>query len=264
MARKSMAWPDRGGDLRRDLAGAVVGLAAVLLIWQMAAIRTGEDHVLPTPARVGGVLGRMVGQGLLVDDLVATVSVTLAGLGWGIVAGVGTGMLFAAMPRLQAALDPFVVAVQSVPKIAFAPLIIAYVGFGPESKILTVALFAFAPCLINTLAGLRGADVRLVEMYHAFSASPLRSFVEVRMPSAAAQVFSGLQVAVSLGLSGAVVSEFIASSEGLGNAIRRAASNMDGPTMFAGIVLLTALGAFGTWVIHLLQRLLVFWTPLGD
>jgi NitT/TauT family transport system permease protein len=146
-----------------------------------------------------------------------------------------------------------------VPKVALAPLVIVWFGFGIESKIVLVALICFFPTFINVIAGFRSVDPAMVDMMHAFGASRLRILFEVKLPAAAGAIIAGLQVGVVLGLIGAVVGEFIASTHGLGHLIQNAATNLDLGAVFAAIASLAAFGIIGTQALRLLHRRVVFW-----
>jgi NitT/TauT family transport system permease protein len=140
-----------------------------------------------------------------------------------------------------------------------APLIIVWFGFGIESKIVLVALICFFPTFINTIAGIRAVPSSMIGMMKSFGASPARILFEVKIPSAAGSIFSGLQVGVILGLIGAVVGEFIASTKGLGYFIQSAANALDLGAVFAAVISLSIIGLTGTQILRWLQRKLVFW-----
>jgi NitT/TauT family transport system permease protein len=154
---------------------------------------------------------------------------------------------------------PYIVALQSMPKVALAPLIIVWFGFGLESKIVIVALVCFFPVLINTIVGIRQTDKNLIDLYRAFSASRWMIFRQVKLPAAAGHIFAGLEISVVLGLIGAVVAEFIASQRGLGNVIQAASVNMDVATMFAALISLALLGICGSQIVRYMHRTIVFW-----
>lgn len=231
----------------------LVTFAGLLLAWHLAALELALDHALPSPQRVLTALDRALIDGVMLPDLTATVQATLLGLLYGVAAATLVAVLFSASRPLERTLLPVITGIQSIPKVAFAPLIVAYVGYGPESKIFTVALFTFFPSLINSFVALRSVDPQLLEMHRAFGASGLRSYLEVRLPHAMPAAIAGLQVAVSLALTGAVTAEFVAATRGLGNVIKTAASAMDASVMFAAIIILSVLGAVATGAVQILQ-----------
>lgn len=227
--------------------------AALLLAWHLAASALALDYALPSPQRVLLALERGLLEGVMLPDLYATLHATLLGLLYGVGAATLVAVTFSASRFLEKTFLPVITGIQSVPKVAFAPLIVAYLGYGADSKIFTVALFTFFPSLINSFVALRSVDPPLLEMHRAFGASGLRSYLEVRLPHAMPAAIAGLQVSVSLALTGAVTAEFVAATKGLGNVIKTAASSMDASVMFAAIIILTLLGAAVTGAVQILQ-----------
>lgn len=160
---------------------------------------------------------------------------------------------------LERAFYPVVIGLQSIPKVALAPLLIVWFGFGLESKVVMVALMCFFPCFVNTITGLKSYDRNLANMYRAFGSKKLDIFVSVKLPAALGHIFAGLQVSVILALLGTVVSEIISSKRGLGNVIQASALNFDVGTMFACVIILSAMGIIASQTIKYLHRKLVFW-----
>jgi len=233
------------------------------LVWWLATREGGASHLLPPP---GAVLdGLRVGllEGSLWPHVVFTLSATAAGWVLGCAAGIAAGALAGEWPRLSALLEPVVAALQSVPKVAIAPLFVAYFGFDALSKIVTVGLLCFFPCFVGTLAGMRSSSPELVDLYRGLGAGRWRTLWEVRLPGAAHHVFSALQVSVVLGFIACVVSEFIASRKGLGFLIKSRAGELDVTTMFTAIVVLTLMSVAGSGLMRLAHRRLVFWDRLG-
>jgi NitT/TauT family transport system permease protein len=144
-------------------------------------------------------------------------------------------------------------------EVALAPLILIWFGFGLESKAVMVGLVCFFPMFINTAIGLKATDPSLIDLMRAFSASRWHILTRIKIPSAANHIFAGLQISVVLGLIGAVVAEFISSSEGLGYLINASTTTLDTSTMFAALLSLAVLGIGGSQLVRLVQRRLVFW-----
>jgi NitT/TauT family transport system permease protein len=154
---------------------------------------------------------------------------------------------------------PVVFGLQSVPKIAIAPLLVAYLGFGLPSKVFTAALLCFFPLFVATVTGMRSVDPGLLDLYRVASASRLHLLRHVRIPAAAPYLFAGLQVAVVLAVIGSVVSEFVASTHGLGFIVKSRSQDLDVSMMFAAIATLSLMGVTGNLLVRLAQRRLVFW-----
>lgn len=233
----------------------------VLLLWWAWATRAGgiEKSVLPSPLDVAGALHAGLVDGTLHIHIGATARAALAGLAIGVSLGVATGACIVLLPWLGPFLLPVVTAMQSVPKVALAPLIVAYLGFGLASKVFTAALLAFFPAFLAAVNGLQAADRSHLELMRACSASPLHTLWHVRLPAAAPYLFAALQVAVVFSLIGVVVSEFIAATEGLGYVIKARSLELDVSMMFAAIVVLCAMGVVAGLLVRLAQRHAVFW-----
>ncbi len=181
--------------------------------------------------------------------------------GWlaGSLLGLGMGLVAVEWRPVRLTLYPIVVAIQSMPTVAIAPLIVVYFGVGLSSKLVTVGLLCFFPMFINTVAGLLSADGNLLDLYRAASASRWRTLVDVRLPSAANHILAGLQIALVLSFIGCVVSEFVASSAGLGYIIKMYSSELNIALMFAGVVSLAVIGGVLGYLLELLRRRIVFW-----
>ncbi|WP_270936474.1 ABC transporter permease [Falsiroseomonas oryzae] len=239
-------------------------LAVLLLAWE-ASVRLFDvpNYILPSLSQVGEALWR----GYVEGEYWRHLGFTLTAMLWGYAIGSGValvlGALVAEIRLVERFVFAFVVGLQSVPKVALAPLVIVWFGFGIESKVVLVALICFFPTFINVIAGFRSVDPAVVDMMHAFGASRRRILWEVKLPGAASSIIAGLQVGVVLGLIGAVVGEFIASTRGLGHLIQNAATNLDLGTVFGAIASLAAIGIIGTQLLRALQRRVVFWERGG-
>ena len=159
---------------------------------------------------------------------------------------------------------PFIVALQSMPKVALAPLIIVWCGYGAASKIVMVALMCFFPLFVNTVVGIRQTDRQLIGMMRSFSAPASLVFFRVKLYAAAGHIFAGLQISIVLALIGAVVAEFVAgtggNASGLAYRILESSYNLKIPRMFAALFLISATGIAiflaTSWISH---RLLHRW-----
>lgn len=188
---------------------------------------------------------------------------TLVSMTLGYAAGCGAafilGCLFAEFRVIERIFYPYVLALQSMPKVALAPLILVWFGFDMASKVVMVALVCFFPMFINTVVGLKSASEPLLDLMKAFSASRWHVLTRIKIPSAAGHIFAGLQISIVLGLIGAVVAEFVSSTKGLGFLINSATVTLDTGTMFAALVSLAFLGIVGSQLVKWLHRRVVFW-----
>ncbi len=215
--------------------------------------------VLPSPISVIRALHMGLTGGQLWPHIMFTTRAALAGLVLGGLLGLFLGAAIVLTPTVEPFVMPIVVGLQSVPKIALAPLIIWYLGIGIESKIMTAALLCFFPIFVATANGMRSLSPELVDLYRAASASRLHVLVNVRFPAAAPYLFSALQIAVVLSLTGTVVAEFIVSSQGLGYIIRARSQELDLSMGFAAVAVLSLVGIIGSFLVRVAHRKLVFW-----
>lgn len=241
-------------------AATLATFTLLMLLWQ-GSVWYFEipEYVLPAPRRIGEALIHAWVGGAFWEHAWFTVKGALIGFVIGSIAAVICGVLVAEVRPAALALYPLVIGIQSMPTVAIAPLIIVYFGIGLASKVVTVSLLCFFPVFVNTVHGLRSADPRLIDLYRAASATRLRTLVDVKFPSAVDHIMASLQIAMVLSFVGCVVSEFVASTAGLGHIIRTFANDLNVAVMFAAIVSLGVIGASAGSLITLLHRRVVFW-----
>lgn len=244
----------------RSVVFPLVAFVLLITAWDvLIKLLKVPNFILPTPYAVLEALQRGYIEGLFWRHFVFTLQSMVLGYLLGCTLAFILGCLFAELRAVEQTLLPFVVALQSMPKVALAPLIIVWFGFGIESKIVMVALVCFFPMFINTAVGLKQTNPALIDLMHAFSASRWHVLTRIKIPSAAGHIFAGLQIAIVLGLIGAVVAEFVSSTRGLGYLISAAAVNLETNTMFAALISLAAMGVAGSAAIRLLHGRIVFW-----
>lgn len=237
-----------------------ITFVCLLVIWEASVVGFQvPDYMFP---RIMPVLRELWGgytQGFLIPHLSYTLQSTVIGyvLGSGFAIIVGT--VLAESRTFEKFVYPFIVALQSTPKVAVAPLIMLWLGYGIGSKIAMVAMMCFFPLFVNTVSGIRQTDPALIDMMRAFSAPGWLTFFRIKIFAAAGHIFSGLQIAIVFALIGAVVGEFVASSQGLGWLIQSAMANFNTPLMFACIISLIILGLVGTAIVRFAHRKIAFW-----
>ena len=235
-------------------------LLAVIGVWE-AVTASGliAPHLVPRPMLVAQALYTVYVNGTIYPHLLATATEMFGGFFIGSAVALVSAALVAEFRTLERCVYPLVAALQSMPKVALAPLLIVWFGFGLASKVVLVALICFFPVFVNALTGMQAARPELIDLYRAFSAPRWRIFRDIKLPSAAGSIFAGLQVGLVLALLGAVVGEFVAAQEGLGSLIQASSLNFDVPVMFACIVPLAAMGAVASSLVRWAQRRIVFW-----
>jgi len=216
-------------------------------------------YLLPGPLDVAKTLWVGYAGGRFWPHLGITMYEMAVGYVVGCSAALVIGALVAESRIIDRIVYPFIIGLQSMPKVALAPLIIVWFGFGPASKMVMVGLICFFPTFVNSLTGLRAANQDQLDLYRVFKASRLSVFLNVKLPTAASSIFAGLQISVVLALIGAVVGEFVAAQKGLGYLIQSSTLNFDVATMFAAIISLAIIGVIASTVIRLIQARVVFW-----
>lgn len=232
--------------------------AAFIVLWQLAVSFLGvREYLLPSPM---AVLRAMVGNEiswaghLWVTGLEIVGAFVLAGA-----AGVVLGTAIAWSSAISRALTPFLVFVNTLPKVAIAPLFLMWMGYGIVPNILIGALIGFFPVVINTAVGLTQIDQDLVDLGRVFNAPKWKVFVKIRVPNAYPYILSALKVTATAAVVGAIVGEFVASQRGLGYVIITTQSSMNTPVAFAALVWISVLGLLLFGFVAALSRLLVPW-----
>ncbi|KWT97274.1 MULTISPECIES: ABC transporter permease [unclassified Variovorax] len=240
-------------------------LSALLFIvvvggWELA-VRLLEvtPLLLPTPSAVAASLWEGIRTNTFTYHLGVTFYETIAGFALGAGLGLVLGAVIAQFPLVERTLYPYVVAFQTIPKVAIAPLFVIWFGYGMSSKIVITATIAFFPVLANTVVGLRSVPSDQLELLKAFTASRWQVFRMARIPHALPFIFVGLDVSIVLSVIGAIVGEFVGAQAGLGYLILQRTFSMDTAGMFAILILLSAMGLGLHWLVHAVQRKVVFW-----
>jgi NitT/TauT family transport system permease protein len=253
------------GMSRREIAVAIALGAGVLLVWE-AVCRLGlvSRLVLPAPSAVAIELWRTVAEigagGPMRVHLFVTVYEILAGFAIGCGLAFVLGVLIAEVATLRRVLMPYLIALNAAPKIALAPLLLVWFGFGAGSKIVMAALIAFFPLLVNVVSGLSTVEEAKLRLMRSLAASRAMTLVKVKLPDAMPAIFAGLKTSIVLAVVGAIVGEFVGADAGLGHVIKQSEFQLDVAHTFAVIVLLSLIGIALFYVIEFLERRALFWT----
>ena len=254
--------PVRGRRRRvPEITYSVLVFLGLLVVWQVVVKLFDVSTILvPAPTAVAGSLVDGFQDGSLMTHSVVTLKEILLGFGIAVGSALVSAVLITQFRAVERVLFPLLILTQTIPKVAMAPLLIVWFGIGISSKVLTVALIAFFPLLINAVLGFRSAAHEQVEMLRSFGASRTQVMRHLQIPSALPHIFAGLEVAVILSVTGAVVAEFVGSSEGLGYLIQASNFTLDVARTFAVIVVLSAVGIALHAAVVQLGKWLVFWT----
>jgi len=259
----------RPSSKRRSPVGDYLVIAVVtavlLVIWE-AAVRFWQipQFVLPPPS---AVLRRIAGDftdGVMIGHFVTTLVEVVAGFALAVAIGVGLGCAIGLVPVVERIVYPYVLALQTIPKVALAPLMIIWVGFGIQSKIVTAGLIAFFPVLVNVVAGLKTVEPRRVLLMRALKASPWQTFIKVRLPSMLPYLFAGLEVGIIFAVIGAIVGEFLGSSRGLGSLVIQRQAAIDVAGVFSILVYLSVMGIALNLILRSIARRYAFWSHRSD
>jgi NitT/TauT family transport system permease protein len=239
----------------------LAAVAVLLVAWDRAVVWLHiPTYLLPRPFDVGVALwSGYVTERTYWKHLGTTMYEVIVGYGIGCTVALCAGAIVAESRWIERTLMPIVVAIQSIPKVALAPLLIVWFGFGVSSKMVLVGLICFFPVFINSFYGFRSANPDLLKLYRAFGSSRLQIFRQVKLPSAAGSIFAGLQIGVVLALIGAVVGEFVSSKQGLGYLIQSSTLAFDVATMFAAVVSLSVIGISASSLMRWVHARVVFW-----
>lgn len=234
-------------------------MTTVVAAWEAIVWVTATPaYLVPAPS---DVLGALAGEArLLLPAAGITLSEALAGLALGGALGLGMAVVVTFWGQLEHGVMSLALLIKSTPIIAVAPILTIWMGFGPAPKVVVTALLTFFPVLINSLEGFRSVDPAVADWFRSVDAPPRQYFSQARWPSARPFLFAALKVAGPLALIGAVVAEWMGASSGLGRAMWLSYTNLDMPSLFAAVAVLTLLSAGVYRLIVAAERRTVHWT----
>ncbi|MDD9956005.1 MAG: ABC transporter permease [Anaerolineaceae bacterium] len=239
-------------------------IAAVLLLWQiMSALQVYPVFIIPPPAAVLQKFVAVSLDGSLLHHSLVTLKAVLAGLAGGAVAGAALGYLVERSALLEDALTPFVVALQSTPIVAWAPLLVIWFGSGLTSKAITSALIVFFPTFVNTVVGMRNVPASLQDLLRVHRATRWQVLTVLEIPAALPMLLGGLKISATLAVIGAVVGEFVSADAGLGFLITLARSRYDTPLVLVAVIALAVIARILYGIVSMLERRLLAWQHSG-
>jgi NitT/TauT family transport system permease protein len=238
----------------------VTGLLLIVVAWALACwLGRLPVVVLPPPDKV--FIAFVGNMGLLLEESWVTLKETLYGFALALVLGLPMAVAVATSRTLNLMFYPLLVALQSVPKVALAPIILVWLGPDLQSKLAIAWLVAFFPIIVDTAAGLRATPKELLELAHSLKATRTQILFKVQFPAALPFVMTGAKVAITLAVIGAVIGEFVGSSEGLGFLLLTATSQLDTPLAFAALFALSILGVLVYLLVEGVELLIAPWLP---
>ncbi len=236
----------------------LAGVLAFLLVWEAGTrVLNVPLYLLPPPSQILRVFVENLSK-LLFHGWITTYEMML-GYILAVAVAVPLAIGITSYRRFDAFITPTLLFFQVVPKIAIAPLFLVWFGFGTLPKVLVAFLISFFPIVLDTAVGLRSIAPEMVDLARSMGASRIQLFTEFRLPTSLPYLFSGLKVAATLAVAGAVVGEFVGADKGLGYLLLVTNSNMQTALMFATIVALTIIGLVFFYAIEVLETLLIPW-----
>ena len=247
------SWPAR-------VALQAGALAVTIGLWAVAADQGWvSERILPPPLDVWRSFWNLLSDGILLDHIGITLWEVFAGFVLGSAGGFLIAVAGSVWAPFRRVIYPYMVALQVTPRIAIAPLLFIWLGFGALPKIVLAATICFFPVLINTLTGLTLVDEDADELFRSLGATRRQRFFRLALPGALPVILAGLKTAISLALIGAIVGEFVSAQEGLGLLIQRFSFQLNSSAAYAVLLTLTAIGLALYGLMELIDRWVVFW-----
>jgi len=242
IAHEERRFRQRTRRYRSLVVACRIGVVVIALTaWQLLSGPVIDDFWISSPHDIAERLQAWVSDGTLAHNTWATVQAMIIGFTVGSTAGVVIGFVLGRVKFLADVFYPYVIAVNSLPKLALAPLFILWFGIGLEGKVVMTSMVCFFLVFYNTFAGARDTDTELLGVMSIMGASRRDRLFKLILPSTATWIFAGLRLAVPYSLVGAVVSEITASSEGLGHLLKSSANTFDTAGTFAVLAVLIAI-----------------------
>jgi NitT/TauT family transport system permease protein len=243
---------------RMEFPYATVTLVSMLTVWEVAiAIFKPPTYLLPAPSAIAKDL--VVYWPILFKEAGVTTYEILLGFFLSVVVAAPLAVLLSYSKPFERSIYPLIVGSQTIPKVALAPLFLAWFGFGIVPKIVIVVLVTFFPILIDAVVGLKSLSPQMLNLARSMGSTPFQIFWRFQLPNALPNVFAGMKVASTLAVIGAIVAEFVGADSGLGYTLIVAISNLDAAREFSAILVLSVIGIVFFAAIEYLERLSIPW-----
>jgi len=246
-----------------DMAWPTAISVGVIVLWEVVVRMLHiRSIILPPPSEI--FITMINRHDLLLTHLWPSLYLTVLGFVLSVVGGVAVAILITYSAVLRKGFYPIIIVSQVIPKISIAPLFIVWFGTGTMSSLLLAVLIAFFPMTINSALGFQSIDEDIGRMARTFMASDWQIFWKIRMPNALPYIFSGMKISITLAFIGVIVSEFVASQEGIGYLIKLAGGLLDTPLMMAAITVLSIAGLILYGLIAHVEQRIVYWQSSSD
>ena len=237
---------------------SIILMCIILLLWQIIAMMIDAHYVLPSPVQILQKLW-LLREPLILVHLPATIKVTFIGILISVVFGISLAVAMDISPLIKSSLYPIIVASQTIPTTAIAPLFVLWFGYSIWSRVLVTVLITFFPIVVAVHDGFQSSKREMEELLYTYGATKKDVFCKVKIPSALPHFFSGVKMAIPLSLIGAAIGEWLGSQEGLGYFSKRMMTQLDGAGVFAPIVLLSVVAMLLVGIVSLIEKKSVAW-----
>jgi putative hydroxymethylpyrimidine transport system permease protein len=237
---------------------AIILTVFIIILWQIIAKLINAAYILPSPVQIILKIWELR-KTLFFVQLPATMNVTFIGLIISIVFGLGLAIVMDLNKKIADALYPIVIASQTIPTTAIAPLFVLWFGYSIWSKILVTILITFFPITITVYDGFKSSKREMEELLITYGATKKDIFLKLKLPSALPYFFSAIKMAIPLSVIGAAIAEWLGAQSGLGYYSKRMMSQLDGAGVFAPIVLLSAVAMISVGIVEILEEKFVKW-----
>ena len=237
---------------------AVLLAIFLLVLWQIIAMVINAAYILPSPVQIAQKIWDLKANLFLVQ-LPATMSVTAVGLGISIVLGLLLAVIMDADEKIENALYPIIIASQTIPTTAIAPLFVLWFGYSIWSKVLVTILITFFPITITVFDGLKSTSREMEELLITCGADKKDIFFKLKVPQTLPYFFSAIKMAIPLSIIGVAIAEWLGAQSGLGYFSKRMMTQLDGAGVFAPVVLLSAVAMIIVAIINIIEKKLIKW-----
>jgi NitT/TauT family transport system permease protein len=240
----------------------VVGVFVVIFAaWEVAVRALGiPEFILPSPSVI--IMKIVLSWQLLLWNAFVTLQEILLGFGLSVAVAIPLAIAVVYSGIFERVAFPFMVSLQTIPKVALAPILVMWLGYGIMPKVMVAFLISFFPIVINSVIGMRSAEKEMIYLVQSMGAGEFTTFLKIRLPKALPSIFGGLKVGMGQAVVGATVGEFIAAEHGLGYLQLISQVRLDTPLLFAAVVVLSILGVLLFNAVGLVERFALPWSRL--
>ncbi|MFG1950441.1 ABC transporter permease [Micromonospora sp. NPDC048830] len=233
-------------------------MIAIIGAWELyVRVTDTAEYLLPAPSAIAEYM--VEDYRVLATNTLSTAYVTLAGFAIAMVLGLGLAVILVASERVERALFPLIITSQVIPKVAVAPVLVVWMGFGDAPKITLTVLISFLPIVLNAVLGMKSLDGDIMNLYRSLKSKRHQEFLYLRFPNAIPYIIEGAKVAITLALIGSVVGEFMSGTSGLGYLIASSSARMETVRAFATFPILALVGIVFFYVIEAVGRVIAPW-----